>query len=82
MITMKEARELIKSVKEMRNTVTDEQALTMVNIFPKWKENETYKEGTRLTYNGVLYKVILEHTTIRTLTPDVAKNYYIKVIIE
>lgn len=82
MMTMREARALIQSVITLRNTATDEQALTMLNIFPSWKVAKFYTTGSRLVYNGVLYRVCTDHTSDSTNTPDLATDLYTLVVAE
>lgn len=76
MMTIKEARALISSIIALRNSVTDEQALTMLNIFPTWKADYEYTEGTRLVYGGMLYRVLTTHMSGGDNTPATDSELY------
>ena len=82
MMTMKEAKALIASVVALRNFATDEQALTMMNIFPNWKVAQNYEAGARLVYGGALYRVVATHISESSMTPDIATDLYSRVVAE
>ena len=63
-------------------TLTDEQALQVPLVFNEFKIGVLYKVGTRILYNDVLYKVLTEHTSQETWTPDVAPSLFAKVLNE
>ena len=63
------------------NSVSDDVALYMSDMFPAWSgASVEYKEGQRVLYNGVLYKVVKDHTSQETWKPDVTPSEYVKVI--
>lgn len=62
--------------------LTDEQALQVPSIFSEWKADVAYKTGTKLLYNGVLYKVLQDHNSQADWTPDKAPSLFAKVINE
>lgn len=45
------------------STMTDETALTAVELFPEWKSGKAYAVSDRAQYNGTLYKCIQAHTS-------------------
>ena len=63
-------------------TLTDEQALQVPLVFNEFEIGVLYKVGTRILYNDVLYKVLTEHTSQETWTPDVAPGLFAKVLNE
>lgn len=63
-------------------TLTDEQALQVPLVFNEFEIGVMYKVGTRILYNDVLYKVLIEHTSQETWTPDVAPSLFAKVLNE
>ena len=63
-------------------TLTDEQALQVPLVFNEFEIGVLYKVGTRILYNDVLYKVLTEHTSQETWTPDVAPSLFAKVLNE
>lgn len=63
------------------DSVTNDVALHMVDMFPVWNPNGvTYKQGKRISYNGVLYEVVKEHVSQENWKPDVTPSEYAKVI--
>lgn len=81
MITMSKARAIIEALVKVRDLVTDEQAAEVAALYPIWKNQTTYEVGTRILYNGTLYKVLLTHTSQADWTPDVAPSLFAKVLI-
>lgn len=63
-------------------TLTDEQALQVPLVFNEFEIGVLYKVGTRILYNDVLYKVLIEHTSQETWAPDVAPSLFAKVLNE
>ena len=53
------------------STMTDETALTAVELFTQWMVGVTYAVGDRVQYNGTLYKCVQAHTSQSDWTPDV-----------
>lgn len=63
------------------DSVTNDVALHMVDMFPVWNPNGvTYKKGKRISYNGVLYEVVKEHVSQENWKPDITPSEYAKVI--
>lgn len=80
-MTRREAKTFIEQFVKLRNLVTDEIALQVPNLYPDWDEEEEYEINNRVLYNNVLYKVIQEHTSQATWTPDVSVSLFTKVLI-
>lgn len=63
------------------NSVSNDVALYMVDMFPLWSgAGVKYEEGKRVQYNGVLYEVVKEHVSQENWKPDVTPSEYAKVI--
>ena len=62
-------------------SLVDADALEAVQLYPNWKTDTNYDAGVRVQYNGVLYRVLIAHTSQSTWTPDVAHSLYAKVLI-
>lgn len=62
-------------------SVNDTNALEAVTMFPAWRSGAAYAAGTRLRYNGVLYRVLQAHTSQASWTPDAAPSLFAKVLI-
>ena len=61
--------------------LTDEQALEMPLLFPKWQANIQYAVGDRVLYLGTLYKVIQAHTSQQGWEPDITPSLFAKNLI-
>lgn len=59
---------------------TDEQALQVQDLYPEWSgAGVSYNVNDRVRYDG-LYKVLQEHTSQDSWTPDTAHSLYAKVL--
>ena len=61
--------------------LTDEQALQVPLMFPKWQAGKAYVVGDRVLYLGVLYKVLQAHTSQAGWEPDIAPSLFAKNLI-
>ena len=61
--------------------LSDEQALQVPLMFPKWQANKEYVVGDRVLYLGVLYKVLQAHTSQQGWEPDIAPSLFAKNLI-
>lgn len=82
MSLVERARELRKQIEENAALLTDEKAVNVPELFPSWKgDGAEYTADTRVRYNGVLYKVLQNHTSQETWTPEDAASLFAKVLI-
>lgn len=49
--------------------LTDEQAITVVQIYPSWKPGASYAQGSRVQYMGGLYKCLQAHESTESWNP-------------
>lgn len=62
--------------------MSDTVALLIPDVFPVWSgDSVEYKKDFRLTYNGTLYKVLQDHTSQASWTPDAAPSLFAKVLV-
>ena len=61
--------------------LTDEQALQVPLMFPKWEVGKEYAVGDRVLYLGVLYKVLQAHTSQAGWEPDITPSLFAKNLI-
>ena len=61
--------------------LSDEQALQVPLMFPKWQAGKEYVVGDRVLYLGVLYKVLQAHTSQAGWEPDIAPSLFAKNLI-
>lgn len=80
-----DAREqsLTKIGKIVANQVTDDVvALSIQEFYDIWEEGISYCVGRYITYNDILYKVLIEHTSQAAWTPDISPGLFAKVLID
>ena len=77
-----EAVELRKKIELASSTMTDENALTAVELFPMWKTATAYDVGVRVQYEGKLYKCVQAHTSQTDWTPDATPALWVEVSVE
>lgn len=80
-MTRNEAKLFIEAFVKLRELATDEMSLQVPNLYPIWKTETEYKLGDRVLYNDILYKVLQNHTSQETWTPDVSASLFAKVLI-
>lgn len=62
--------QLRKIIEKASISLTDEDALSAVELFPSWEVGKSYSQNDRILYNGHLYKVNQAHTSQADWTPD------------
>lgn len=80
-MTREEAKAIVAALVTMRESATDEQALNAVAVYPIWRENAIYAAGLRVRHDGILYKVLMDHTSQPDWSPDVTPSLFAKVLI-
>lgn len=61
--------------------LSDDVALLIPEVYPVWSGNGVeYKKDDRVTYIGVLYKVLTDHTSQASWTPTDAPSLFVKVL--
>ena len=73
--------DLIELLVEARAHLSDEKALKFKDMYPYWKVGVDVKVGQRYQYEGVLYKVLLDHTTADHWKPTESPSLFAKVLI-
>lgn len=70
-----------KEYKERLKNIEDGVAYYVPELFSVWDGNSVeYKKDDRVTYNNVLYKVLQDHTSQETWTPENAPSLFVKVL--
>ena len=80
-----EAKEesLNKIGKIVANQVVDDVvALSIKEFYDEWQEGVAYKVNQYVMYKEVLYKVLTEHNSQASWTPDVTASLYAKVLAD
>lgn len=79
-MTRAEAEAIVAALVKLRESATDEQALSVPVLYPAWRSGVEYVTGQRVLH-GVLYKVLQDHTSQDDWTPDAAPSLFTKVLI-
>ena len=80
MITRQRARQLRAKIELAAVSLTDEDALEAVELFPNWSgDGIQYEMGVRVRYDGVLYRCEQSHKSQSDWTPDITKNLWTPV---
>ena len=80
-MTRAEAENIVAALVKLRESATDEQALSVPALYPAWRSGMAYTTGQRVLYRGVLYKVLQDHTSQDDWTPDAAPSLFSRVLI-
>ena len=81
-MTLVEYAKLLRPLIEKAvQSLTDNDALSGVALFPHWAVGVDYSVGEKVQYNGVLYSVLLAHTSQENWTPTEAHSLFAKVLI-
>ena len=82
MTYIERARVLRSYIEKAAISLTDEDALQAVELFPQWVVEHAYVVGERLQYNGVLYRVAQAHTSQADWTPDITPALFVVVSLD
>lgn len=81
-ITKEQAKIYRTAILKAVQSLSDEDALTAPMLFERWDGNGvSYSIGTRLYHDGVLYKVLQNHTSQEAWSPLNAPSLFSKVLI-
>lgn len=80
-MTRAEAEDIVAALVKLRESATDEQALSVPVLYPAWQSGVDYVTGQRVLHGGVLYKALQDHTSQDDWTPDAAPSLFAKVLI-
>ena len=80
-MTRSEAEAIVAALVKLRESATDEQALSVPVLYPAWRSGVNYVTGQRVLHGGVLYKALQDHPSQDDWTPDAAPSLFAKVLI-
>lgn len=81
MVDLERVRALRRVIEENAETMTDEVAVYVPELFQVWSGNGVeYVTGLRVSYNGKLYKVLQDHTSQDNWSPDAAPSLFAEVL--
>ena len=81
-ITKALARKLRAYIEKAAISLSDEDALEAVELYPVWKTNTAYSVDERIRYGQTLYRCVQSHTSQADWTPDITPNLWTEVSIE
>jgi len=55
------ARKLRPYIEKAAASLSDEDALEAIQLFPTWNKDEEYIKGDRVLYEGILYSCLQAH---------------------
>ena len=77
---IKRAKELRPLIEKAAVSLTDEDAFSVPELFPKWiSKGHEYQINDRARYEGKLYKCLQAHTSQEDWTPDAAVSLWVEV---
>ena len=77
------AQKLRPYIEKAAISLSDEDALEAINLFPAWDPNreESYPVDFRVLFEGVLYKCLQAHIPQASWTPAAAPSLWARVLI-
>lgn len=82
MISRAKARQLRDLIVRASASLTDEDALNGIELYPIWKPNTKYELGDRRREGDILYKCIQPHTSQEDWKPSQTKALWVVVSLE
>lgn len=79
MISIERARQLRALIEKAAVSLSDEDALDGVELFPAWVAGIAYKQGDRFRFGEKLYRVLQDHTSQADWLPDFTPSLYAEV---
>ena len=81
-MTRGKAKQLRALIEALSASLSDEAALTGVELFPLWSVGKAYATGDRVQYEGTLYKCVQGHTSQADWTPPATPALWTAVSLD
>lgn len=75
------ARKLRPYIEKAVMSLSEEDALEAVQLFPNWRPDAAYLTDDKVQYEGILYKCLQSHAAQEAWTPVTAPSLWAKVLI-
>lgn len=75
------ARKLRPYIEKAAMSLSEEDALEAVQLFPNWRPDAAYLADDKVQYEGILYKCLQSHAAQEAWTPAAAPSLWTKVLI-
>lgn len=82
MITRALARKLRQYIEKAAMSLTDEDALDAVELYPAWRTGTAYTVDERIRYGATLYRCVQAHTSQADWTPDITPALWTVVSLD
>ena len=82
MITRAKAYKLREMIVKASISLSDEDALEAIELYPAWKTGIAYTVDERIRYNSTLYRCVQAHTSQSDWTPDITPALWTVVSLE
>lgn len=81
-MTRGKAKQLRALIESLSASLSDETALTGVELFPPWSVGKSYATGDRVQHEGTLYKCVQAHTSQADWTPPATPALWTAVSLD
>lgn len=82
MISRALARKLRAYIEKAAISLSDEDALEAVELYPAWKPGTAYEVDERIRHEGILYRCVQAHTSQTDWTPDITPALWTVVSLD
>ena len=82
MISLEYARRLRRLIEKAAASLTDEDALSGVELYPEWVADHAYLVGDRVRDRNVLYKCVQSHTSQSDWNPSITPALWVVVSLD
>ena len=78
--TIEQAREFRRKMEQAVQHAPDDVAVSEPSLFPVWSaDGIAYTAGTRVRYDGLLYRCLTGHTSQASWTPIAAPSLWVRI---
>ena len=82
MITRQKAYKLREMIVKASTSLSDEDALQAIELYPAWQTGTAYTADERIRYNNTLYRCVQSHTSQDDWTPDITPALWTVVSLD
>lgn len=82
MITKSKAYQLRRMIEKASVSLSDEDALEAIELYPAWKTGTAYTVDERIRYGETLYRCVQAHTSQDNWTPDITPALWVVVSLD
>lgn len=82
MITRQKAIQLRRMIEKASVSLSDDDALEAVELYPAWKTDTAYAVDKRIRYGETLYRCVQAHTSQDNWTPDITPALWTVVSLD